>query len=111
AAEKVPAAGRQYDPDPIYGNGSSNMMYKGFFAHCLMHSYLISGDPKYLEPQHLVYDENIQYHYSVDQICQVLSKQPLGDLDPNGSPLMFGIDCEVGKSFPVCITVGGLATH
>ena len=106
-----PAVGRRFDPDPIYANGSSNMMYKGYFAHQLMLGYLMTGDDRFLEPQHLVYDDEIQYDYSVTDIVRIMCEQHLGDVDENGSPLLPGIDCEVGKMFPVCVTVGGLAAH
>ena len=106
-----PRNGRQYNPDPIYGNGSSNMMYKGYFAHSLMMAHIISGDQKYLEPQHLVYDDKIQYRYTCEQIIATMNEQHQGGLDENGSPLIYGIDCEVGKVFPVCVSVGGLAAN
>jgi hypothetical protein len=103
------AVGRQYNPDPIYGNGSSNMMYKGFFAHSLMLSYLMSGESRFTDPQHLVYDNDIQYWYSVTDIVRIMCEQFLQDVDENGSSMAPGIDCEVGKAFPFCIGVGGLA--
>jgi hypothetical protein len=106
-----PAVGRQFNPDPIYANGSSNMMYKGYFAHQLMLGYIMTGDDRFLRPQHLVYDEKIQYDYSVTDIVRIMCEQHLGDVDENGSPLLYGIDCEVGKVFPVCVSVGGLAAH
>ena len=106
-----PAVGRRFDPDPIYANGSSNMMYKGYFAHQLMLGYGMTGNDRFLEPQHLVYDDEIQYDYSVTDIVRIMCEQHLGDVDENGSPLLPGIDCEVGKMFPVCVTVGGLAAH
>ena len=106
-----PPVGRRFDPDPIYANGSSNMMYKGYFAHQLMLGYVMTGNDRFLEPQHLVYDDEIQYDYSVTDIVRIMCEQHLGDVDENGSPLLPGIDCEVGKMFPVCVTVGGLAAH
>lgn len=106
-----PAVGRKYNPDPIYGNGSSNMMYKGFFAHQLMLAYVLSGDEAFTAPQHLIYDDKIQYHYSVEDMVRMMCEQHLGDLDENGSPLLPGIDCEVGKMFPLCVGVGGMATQ
>ncbi|HJY61917.1 MAG TPA: hypothetical protein VJ418_36510, partial [Streptosporangiaceae bacterium] len=106
-----PAVGRRFDADPIYANGSSNMMYKGYFAHQLMLGYVMTGNGRFLESQHLVYDDEIQYDYSVTDIVRIMCEQHLGDVDENGSPLLPGIDCEVGKMFPVCVTVGGLAAH
>ncbi|HUE61440.1 MAG TPA: hypothetical protein VMO88_17860 [Acidimicrobiales bacterium] len=106
-----PARGRTYNPDPIYGNGGSNMMYKGYFAHQLMLARLITGDDKYEQPMRLVYDENIQYTYDARGIIEMMCDQHLADVDEGGSPLVYGIDCEVGKVFPVCVSVGGLAAH
>ena len=65
----------------------------------------------FLKPQHLVYDDEIHYHYSVTDIVRIMCEQHLSDVDENGSPLLPGVDCEVGKMFPVCVTVGGLAAH
>jgi hypothetical protein len=105
------AVGRQVNPDPIYANGSSNMMYKGYFAHQLMLAYSMTGDESFLGNQHLVYDEEISFDYTAEDIIKVMCEQHLGVRDENGSPLIYGIDCEVGKMFPVCVTVGGLAAH
>src|SRR5580704_13006958 len=68
-------------------------------------------DDKFLQPQHLVYDDDIRSWYSVKDIVEVMNQQHLGHVDENGSPLLYGIDCEVGKMFPVCVSVGGLANH
>jgi hypothetical protein len=106
-----PAVGRTFNADPIYANGSSNMMYKGYFAHQLMLGYSMTGDPAFLKKQHLVYDEEISYDYSAEDIIRVMCEQHLSARDENGSPMIYGIDCEVGKVFPVCVTVGGLAAH
>lgn len=106
-----PRVGRKVNFDPIYGNGSSNMMYKGYFAHSLMLAHIISGDSKYYDPQLMVYDDEIQYTYSVEEIIAMMNSQHQGGLDENGSPLLYGIDCEVGKVFPVCVSVGGLAAQ
>ncbi len=103
--------GRTIDNDPIYGNGSSNMNYRGYFAHQLMLSYVISGDKSFLDKQQLVYDDEIHYEYGVEDMVRMLCEHHLGDRDSNGSPLIYGIDCEVGKMFPVCVSVGGLAAH
>jgi hypothetical protein len=100
--------GRVYDPDPVHANGSSNMMYRGYFLEQLAHMRRISGDTKYDDPLELVYDEEISYRYSAEQIAAGLCEQFRAPMDANGSSLRFGIDCEVGKVFPICVTVGGL---
>ncbi len=106
-----PAVGREYNPDPVYANGSSNMMFRGYFSEVLMHARIVSGDERYEQPYELVYDEKIRYTYDVKQIVEGLHDQHLGGVDENGSPLFYGIACEVGKMFPVCVSVGGLGTH
>ena len=100
--------GRVYNPDPVFANGCGNMMYRGYFLEQLSHLRRISGDAKYDEPLELVYDDEIRYRYSADQIAAGLCKQFKTPTDANGSSLRFGIDCEVGKVFPICVTVGGL---
>lgn len=102
------ASGRVYDPDPVYANGSSNMMYRGYFLEQLAHLRRISGDLKYDAPLDLVYDDKIRYQYSAEQIAAGLAEQLRAPMDANGSSLRFGIDCEVGKVFPACVSVGGL---
>ena len=99
------SGGRVYDPDPVYANGSSNMMYRGYFLEQLAHMRRISGDTKYDDPLELVYDENISYRYSAEEIAAGLCEQFRAPMDANGSSLRFGIDCEVGKVFPICVTV------
>jgi hypothetical protein len=54
-------------------------------------------DDKFLQPQHLVYDDDIRSWYSVKDIVEVMNQQHLGDVDENGSPLLYGIDCELPK--------------
>jgi Linalool dehydratase/isomerase len=103
-----PGVGRKYNPDPVYANGSSNMMYKGYLLEQLGHCRVISGDAKYDAPREMVYDDTIRYTYSADQIAAVLCEQYRSPVDENGSGLRFGIDCEVGKVFPICNSVGGL---
>jgi hypothetical protein len=67
------------------------------FAHQLMLAYVMTGDQKFLQPQHLVYDDDIRSWYSVKDIVEVMNQQHLGDVDENGSPLLYGIDCELPK--------------
>jgi hypothetical protein len=111
AVAAEPMVGRRINHDPIYGNGSSNMNYKGYFAHSILQAYVMTGDQRFREPYELVYDDKIRYTYSVEQVVDTMCTQHLGDVDENGSPLIYGIDCEVGKMFPVCVSVGGLAAH
>lgn len=106
-----PAIGRTYDPDPIYGNGSSNMMYRGYALEQFSLTKSITGSTRYDGKQKLVYDDEISYEYSSDDIARGLFEQMGATFDPNGSPLAFGVDCEVGKAFPLCISVGGNATQ
>ncbi|WP_201359216.1 linalool dehydratase/isomerase domain-containing protein [Mycobacterium paraintracellulare] len=103
-----PATGRTYDPDPVRAHGSSNMMYKGYFLEQLGHQKAISGDPRWDEPLHIVYDDELNWDYSAEQIASVLDSQHTSALDPGGSSMKYGIDCEVGKVFPLCVAVGGL---
>jgi hypothetical protein len=106
-----PAVGRVFDPDPVYGNGSSNMMYKGYALEQFALLKSISGSTKFDGKQRLVYDDEIQYEYSFDDFARILSEQMATPFDSNGSPLAFGVDCEVGKAFPACISVGGIGTE
>jgi hypothetical protein len=76
------------------------MMYRGYFLEQLAHLRRISGDAKY--------DDEIRYRYSAEQITAGLYEQFKAPMDANGSSLRPGIDCEVGKVFPVCVTAGGL---
>ena len=103
-----PGVGRSYDPDPVRAHGSSNMMYKGYFLEQLAHQKAISGDSRWDEPMHIVYDDELQWDYSAEDIASVLDSQHTSALDPGGSSMKYGIDCEVGKVFPICVTVGGL---
>ena len=103
-----PGVGRTYDPDPVYAGGASNMMYRGYFLEQIGHMRQITGDPKYDQPYHLVYDDEIQYHYTAEQIAAGMAGDFMKPMDSNGSLMRMGIDCEVGKTFPICISVGGL---
>jgi hypothetical protein len=106
-----PAVGRVYDPDPVYGNGSSNMMYKGYLLEQFTLTKSITGSAKYEGKQKLTYNDEIQFEYSCHDVARILSEQMGTPVDSNGSSLRFGVDCEVGKAFPLCISVGGNATH
>ena len=103
-----PAIGRTYDPDPVRAHGSSNMMYKGYFLEQLGHQKAISGDSRWDQPMHIVYDDELQWDYAAEDIASVLDSQHTSALDPGGSSMKYGIDCEVGKVFPMCVAVGGL---
>jgi hypothetical protein len=91
------AVGRKFNPDPVYANGSSNMMYKGYYAHQLMLGYSMTGDPEFLKTQQLIYDDEIQFHYSAGDMIRVLCEQHLGTVDENGSPLLH--DVMFGSSY------------
>ena len=45
-----------------------------YFAHQLMLGYVMTGNDRFLEPQHLVYDDEIQYDYSVTDIVRIMSQ-------------------------------------
>jgi hypothetical protein len=103
-----PGVGRSYDPDPIYGNGSSNIMFRGYFLLQLMLGKMISDDPSFDEPVDIVYDDDIRFRYSAGEIAAGLDEQLRTPTDPQGSPLVFGLDCEVSKVFPYCMTIAGM---
>ncbi len=104
-----PGVGRQYDPDPVTAHGSSNMMYKGYYIDQLACNLAISGDrAKWEAPFEIVYDDDLRWTYTADKISQVLDEQFQSPMDPGGSMMMYGIDCEVGKVFPLCVGVAGL---
>jgi hypothetical protein len=104
-----PGVGRTYDPDPIEGNGSSNIMYRGYLLNQLALGKLISNDSFFDAPLDLVYDDDIRYQYSADDIASGLDRQLQTPMDVNGSLLSsYGLDCEVGKVFPVCMTITGM---
>jgi hypothetical protein len=103
-----PGVGRRYNPDPVYANGSSNMMYKGYALEQFAQVKAITGTTRYDGPQKLVYDEELTFDYSSHDVARILAAQLSGDVDENGSSLRMGVDCEVGKVFPICVSVGGL---
>jgi hypothetical protein len=104
-----PGVGRTYDPDPIEGNGSSNIMYRGYLLTQMALGKLISNDPFFDAPLDLVYDDEISYRYSAEDIAAGLDRQLQTPMDANGSLLApYGLDCEVGKVFPVCMTITGM---
>jgi hypothetical protein len=106
----APGVGRPYNPDPIWGNGGSYMMGKGYFLNMLAHYELISGK-QFDNPVEFVYDDEIRFSYTHDEIAQVLYDQFMAEVDDGGTTLTPGIDCEVGKVFPWCVSVGGMAMH
>jgi len=103
-----PPVGRTYNPDPIYGNGGSYMMGKGYYLNMIALYEMVSGDASYDAPVKLIYDDEIQFDYTHLEVAQVLYDQFMADADEGGSDLTPGIDCEVGKVFPWCVSVGGL---
>jgi len=103
-----PGVGRTYNPDPIYANGGSYMMYKGYLLNMIGLYEFVSGDDKYDKPIELVYDDKIRFQYTHEQIAQVHYDQFMGSADEGGSDLTPGIDCEVGKVFPWCVSVSAL---
>jgi hypothetical protein len=104
-----PAVGREYDADPITAHGTSNIMFKGYYMDQLAVGLEISGDKARWEgPQHIVYDENLSWDYTAQQIADILDTQFQTPMDSGGSFMMHGLDCEVGKVFPLCVGVAGL---
>jgi hypothetical protein len=103
-----PAVGRTYNPDPIYGNGGSYMMGKGYLLNIIALYEFVCGSTKYDEPIELVYDDTIKFKYTQLEMAKVLYDQFTAPVDEGGSDLTPGIDCEVGKVFPWCVGVGGL---
>lgn len=104
----APGVGRSYNPDPIYANGGSYMMYRGYLLNMLGLYELVSGDMRYDKPIKLIYDENLAFEYTHQEIARLLFEHFMADADESGSDLTPGIDCEVGKVFPWCVSVGGL---
>jgi hypothetical protein len=102
-----PAMGRTFDSDPVRAHGSSNIMYKGYYLEQLAHLQAITGDAEWREPQHLVYDDVLQFDYSAEDITRIMSEQFRAPMDAGGSPLIWGLDCEVGKVFPYCVAIAG----
>jgi hypothetical protein len=96
-----PAVGRTYNPDPIYGNGGSYMMGKGYLLNIIALYEFVCGSTKYDEPIELVYDDKIKFKYTQLEMAQVLYDQFTAPVDEGGSDLTPGIDCEVGKVFSV----------
>lgn len=104
-----PGIGRQYDPDPVRAHNSSNMMYRGYYLDQLALGLEISGDhERWGGNQHIVYDETMSWDYTAQQIADGLDEDFQSPMDGGGSLMMFGIDCEVGKVFPLCVGVAGL---
>jgi hypothetical protein len=104
-----PAIGRSYDPDPVRGHDSSNMMYRGYYMDQLAVGLGISGDQeRWAGNQHIVYDDQLQWSYTAQQIADKLNENFQAPMDEGGSLMLFGIDCEVGKVFPLCVGVAGL---
>lgn len=103
-----PGVGRTYNPDPIHGNGGSYMMGKGYYLNMLAMSELVSGSSRFNQPIEFKYDEKTKFQYTHEQIAKVLFDQFMAPVDDGGTDLAPGIDCEVGKVFPWCVSVGGL---
>jgi hypothetical protein len=104
-----PAVGRKYDPDPVKGHNSSNMMFRGYYLDQLAVGLAISGDKARWEgKQHIVYDDELAWDYTAQEIADLLDANFQAPMDEGGSLMLFGIDCEVGKVFPLCVGVAGL---
>jgi hypothetical protein len=104
-----PGVGREYDADPVRAHNSSIMMYRGYYLDQLALGLAISGDrERWAGKQHIVYDDELQWDYNAQEIADLLDANFQAPMDGGGSLMLFGIDCEVGKVFPLCVGVAGL---
>lgn len=90
-----------YNPDPVYGNGIANVMYKGYLNLSIGLYEYVSGDAKYDNPFQIVYDDNLQFEYDHKRLVDTLTKQWVAN------PI--GIACEVRKIFLWCNNLSGLS--
>ncbi len=84
----APARAGIYNPDPIYGNGSSNMMYRGYFAHSLMmaHHHQRRQQVPGSADDGLQQGHPVHVQLRADHLA-MMDEQHRGGLDENGSPL------------------------
>jgi hypothetical protein len=92
-----------YNPDPVYGNGVANIMYKGYFNLILGLYEYVSGDAKYDDVFKIVYDDSLSFEYDHKRIVDTLAKQWVAN------PI--GIACEVRKIFLWCNNLSGLSVR
>ena len=90
-----------YNPDPVYGNGVANIMYKGYLNLMLGLYEYVSGDAKYDDLFKIVYDDALVFEYDHKRIVDTLAKQWVAN------PI--GIACEVRKIFLWCNNLSGLS--
>jgi linalool dehydratase/isomerase-like protein len=106
------AVGREFEYDPVWGNGSGNVHFRSYWSEVIMHGRHITNDKWFDQEFEIVYDEETpKFNYDVKAMCKTLQDQHNTPFDPNGSSLHYGLDCEIGKTFPICVAVGGLAMH
>ncbi len=90
----------EYDPDPVRGNGSCNLMYKGYLNLVLGFYNYVSGDAKYDAPFTVRYSEDKTFTYDHRSLNELIANQ----LRTNIS----GLGCEVMKVYPWCNNLTGL---
>lgn len=86
--------GHEYDPDPIRGGGSCNLMYKGYLNLVLSMYNYATGDDKYADPFRVVYDDEYTFEYDQRGVMTLMKEQW------RNNPA--GMTCEVSKIFPWC---------
>jgi hypothetical protein len=90
-----------YDPDPVRGNGSCNLMYKGYLNLILSFYNYVSGDDRFDSPFKVVYDDKTEFEYDHRGLNELIVQQWLRN--PSG------LACEVTKSYPWCNNLTGLS--
>jgi radical SAM superfamily enzyme YgiQ (UPF0313 family) len=78
--------GRTYNPDPIYGNGGSYMMGKGYLLNIIALYEFVCGSTKYDELIELVYDDKIKFKYTQLEPRVSLARQDFVIPDREGLP-------------------------
>lgn len=90
----------EYDPDPVRGNGTCNLMYKGYLELVLGMYRYVSDDGKYERPFQVVYDDQLIFEYDHKSLTELIAQQWLD------TPT--GFSCEVTKAWGVCNALTGL---
>jgi hypothetical protein len=91
----------QYDPDPVRGNGTCNLMYKGYLNLVLGFYNSITGDDKYDSDFKVRYDADTTYTYNHGSINELMANQMRANIS--------GLGCEVVKVYPWCNNLAGMA--
>jgi len=91
----------EYDPDPVRGNGSCNVMYKGYLDLVLGFYAYVSGSAKYDEPFKVTYDDSLVFEYDYVKLNELIAEQFYNTWT--------GLSCEVTKSYGWCNNLTGLS--